>query len=129
MYEKIKQVLKRLKFTYPINESYSENEITFTVEGIDDTFHLVITHECTLYTDYWHEHFSSSEDFENFLYMLFKGVISVILKFRGQKYVGHRTTLIEDGKTNTMSFSGLIFSPFWKKKSYKTLCYKVDKKQ
>jgi len=98
--------------------------LELTLEGISDKFQLVFWgNEITLLAGAWHEHFERPCELQEFLEKLFVGSIQVVVKHRGKTPVAYQLQLVDNGTPKVLSQSGMIFSPFWWKKSYKTLTY------
>lgn len=128
MIDKVKDAIADLKEEYPITMMSVGDEIQLKIEGVQDTFVLSVSrHECILFTDVWHEHFDTADDLAEFLDGLFTGRIQIVVKYRGQTPVAHKVQVLHGGKVNTVSWTGSLVSPFWRKKSYKTLEYRPAK--
>ena len=126
MIDQITEALSQLKQEYPITITLSgKKEVEFTVEGIHDSFHVyVISGDCIVGTDCWHEHVGDAKGLINFLHFLFTGAIQIEVKYRGTSPVAHRVWKMQDGEPQVVTWTGSFISPFWKKKSYKKLEYK-----
>jgi hypothetical protein len=118
-----------LKLAYPIHEIDGKATANFRVEGIEETFHVAEEHgECILYTDLWHEHLATIEDVRLFLDDLFKGIVEIVVKYRGRMPVSHAVKVITDEGERVVSRTGNLVSPIWRKKTIKTHKYKLANK-
>lgn len=126
MNDEIIEALNRLKEKYPITVKPSEKEVVFKVEGVDETFQVDDSHgEYTLFTNTWHEHFENSTVLEKFIDGLFSGNIRIKVKFRGEKPLSHKVGVFRDGHIEVVSLTSSFAFPFWRKKTYKELDYRV----
>jgi len=74
--------------------------------------------EITVYIGPWHEHFSR-EDHIDVWKMLEEGTLELQEKLRGATVVASRLVRKTDqGEEELISETGILFSPFWKMKSY-----------
>jgi hypothetical protein len=66
----------------------------------------------------WHEHFSR-EEYVAFEKLLDENSLELQEKYRGNKVVATRMCRILNGGEILLFETGLLFSPFWRKLSYK----------
>lgn len=98
------------------------------VKGTNRDFRLTVSkNESIVFTDVWHIHFGGHYPLTLKLLLegLFAGTIHVIVKFRGDKPVGQKVKVIQDGGPNYVSWSSALVSPFWRPKSYRTFTYET----
>lgn len=127
--DEITETLIRLQQEYPVRVTSSgKKEVKFTVDGIEDTFHVSVhSNDCIICTESWHEHVADYYGLNSFLHLLFSGTIRITVKYRGRFPVAHCVRKMHKGKEVVISRTGSLVSPFWKKKSYKTLEYQPAK--
>jgi hypothetical protein len=125
--------LDELNQIYYIEYTRDDDEVKFTVSGIEDEF-LVYAPEGT--KDYcvgpikvWHEHFDTPGEFKQLMESLFAGSAYEIVKYCGDKAVGHRLVVQVDGDWVTLHQTHDIFWPFWRRKSYKKTVYKAERRE
>jgi hypothetical protein len=95
--ENITEILDRLNRDFSLKHITKGDMVHFTVEGIADEFRAsILGDECIVSTTEWHEHFSTLEEMEAFMKCLFTGKAEIIVTYRGDKPVSHRTQIIED---------------------------------
>ncbi|MEN6319069.1 MAG: hypothetical protein ABFD82_09990 [Syntrophaceae bacterium] len=127
--ENIIELLDRINDKYPLRYTIKENMVHFSIEGITDEFRVsVLGDECIVSTAEWHEHFSTLEEMESFMKCLFTGCAEIIVTYRKDKPVSHRTQMIEDGKPKVLSRTGSLFFPFWRPKTERKLNYRIASK-
>lgn len=129
--DEILATLARIERNYPITIVPDDDLIHVDVEGLHGDFRFSISPStCAVFTESWHEHFNDSPvDLEALLKGLFSGETQIVVKYRGNTPVAHRTMIIKDDGPSYTSWTGNLVSPFWKKKSYKTFRYEAAKKQ
>lgn len=127
MVDEVVKTLTRLKQDYPVNiVSSGAKEIQFAVAGIQELFKVsIISGDCIVATDAWHEHVGDADGLNNFLRLLFTGAIQIEVKYRGKIPVAHCVWKVQDGKKKFIASTSSLISPFWKKKSYRRLGYKL----
>ena len=77
-----------------------------------------INGEIVVYIGSWHEHFSR-EEYVDVWQMLNDGTLEIQEKLRGNTVVATRLVRKNNiGEELLISESGIIFSPFWRKKTY-----------
>lgn len=124
--DNIIETLDRLNRDYPLKYVRKGDEVHFTVEGITDEFWAsILADECIVSTKDWHEHFSTLDDMEAFMKCLFIGKAEIILTYRGDKPVSHRTQIVSETGPQVVSRTGAIFFPFWKSKTQRKKAYKI----
>lgn len=126
MIAEITETLTRLQREYPISVTSSgKKRMEFSVDGITDEFWVSVNSgDCIVGANAWHEHVGDAEGLEDFLHLLFTGTIQIEVTYRGNTAVGHHVRRLKDGKEETMTRTGSLISPFWKRKSYKKLDYR-----
>jgi hypothetical protein len=125
--QKIKDidVIEKIKSAFPVKVT-TEKGIMIEFEGVEEKFNLDTAHdEFTIYTDTWHYHFADMDMLLTFFKDIFAGTLQIVVKFRGKTPVAHQVQLVKDGKVYVVSQTGILIPLFWRKKSYKTLNYKI----
>jgi len=92
--------------------------------GVSESFELSTEHdEFTVFTSSWHEHFSDIDSLEPFFAGLLSGGVEVVVTYRGQKPVAHQIRRCVEGDATVVSRTAVLVSPFWRRKSHRTIRY------
>jgi len=127
---KSNEVAMRLRAKYAAIAEEMPRGLRLRFPGIADSFELFTDDdELTLFAESWHEHFSDLEDLERFLNALFAGRLEIVVTYRGDRPVGHRVLVRRDGETKVMSRTAVLVPLFWRRKSRRTLSYKMSPNQ
>jgi len=127
---KSNEVATRLREKYAAIAEETARGLRLRFPSIADSFKLFTDdNELTLFADSWHEHFNDIEDLERFLDALFAGRLEVVVTYRGDRPVGHRVLARRDGETKVMSRTAVLVPLFWRRKSRRTLSYKMSPNQ
>jgi len=133
MNENSKALLTKLTSKYPLAILEDGKLIRFNIIGIEEVFRVSDSgKEIIISTESWHEHFgkyNSYEDAIDFFDDLLSGKAYILVKYRGDFPVAHSLHKInKDNNDITLSRTGSLISPFWRKKSIKKLYYTIPTK-
>ncbi len=129
MNDKILSALARIEERYPITSTCQADQIDIDAKGVDGDFRLSVCEKTgAVFSDSWHEHFDDYEGLEPFLENLFSGKFQVVVEYRGESPIAHQLQMLEGDKIIVRSTTRSLVSPFWRKKSRKTLRYIVANK-
>lgn len=123
--DQIRQSLTNLGAEYPITVTGSgAKELQFSVAGVPGEFEiLLIGGDCVIGRDGWHEHVGDGDGLSNFLRLLFSGEIKIEVTYRGERPVAHRVWRTKDAKEASVTWTGALLSPFWRKKTRRIVEY------
>jgi len=127
MNEEVIATLKRLKEKYTFEISSEKDLIHLDVDGLNEKFRLSISPvDHIVFTKIWHEHFDEPPmNLQSLLENLLSGNIQIVVKYRGDTPVSHRTRIIRNDGPKYSSWTRSLVSPFWRRKSYKTFTYEA----
>jgi hypothetical protein len=120
------EAIKRLQHKYGASSTQTAKGTQLQFPGIPESFELSTANdEFTLFTSAWHEHFPNVEHLEGFLDGLFSGRVEIIVTYRGETPVGHKVRVQRADRAEVVSSTGSLVPLFWRRKSYKTLTYRL----
>ncbi|MBS3763969.1 MAG: hypothetical protein ACLFWL_13675 [Candidatus Brocadiia bacterium] len=131
MCDEIQAVLATMKEQYPLTICEEGDFVHLDVRGTRSNFRLTVSRsDNILFSDVWHIHFGRENPLtlHALLEGLFEGTIQVVVKFRGDMPVGQKVRVIQDDGPHHVSWSGVLLSPFWRRKSYRTFTYETASK-
>jgi hypothetical protein len=98
--------------------------------GVGEAFEFSTANdELTVFTQSWHEDFENIEALEQFLDGLFSDRLEIAVTYRGTTPVAHRGVARHGGETRVVSSTAILVPLFWRRKSRRTLNYKISPNQ
>ena len=124
MLEAVQRAVARIAERHGVEAERVADGLEIVLAGSAERL-TVLVHEdaCLCRADEWHVHLHDADALADFLNRLFAGDVQIVVKYRGETPVAHQVQVTEAGRVRVVSQTRLLITPFWRRKSFRTLRY------